>query len=120
MLAARVEPKNAPQESEKPTISNRWFSGNFRLALTLPRTKRARQEDNSGLHGNCTRAYWLDVVGRPGGVDQFGESARHRSLGGGMLDMRLAAGKPWMKRRVLKRRPERLQPMLLGPMSGLI
>src|SRR5580693_6047543 len=37
-----------PKRARKPTISNRWFSGNFRLALTeQQRTRKA--PENTGI-----------------------------------------------------------------------
>ena len=36
------------------------------------------REDNGGLHGDCARACWLRVVGRPGGADQLRSSASRR------------------------------------------
>jgi hypothetical protein len=32
----------SPKRAKKPTISNRWFSGNFRLALTRPNVGKAQ------------------------------------------------------------------------------
>ena len=67
----------------------------------LSRAEWARQEDNRGLHSNCTRACWLHVVGRPGGAEQLRSPAsrriylahrRGRNRGRGMPGSRFVAG----------------------------
>ena len=69
---------SAPDRSEEalppaaghPSRARHRLEGADASHRPLSRAEWTRQEDNSGLHSNCTRACWLHVVGRPGGADR--------------------------------------------------